>query len=148
VPHVLSAYSVLDTFYRRLRNVGLHAYTVYLHHRLVAADREPPVKPSLVFVNTHYATEPSRPVPVNRVNVGGVHLKRPDPLPTVSVHSTNACVTFRSVSSADSEPYDSSADSGVFRERGTRAHPEERGRSRLKRVNRTDFCVRHFVTYA
>ncbi|XP_025423697.1 UDP-glucuronosyltransferase 2C1-like [Sipha flava] len=90
VPHVLSAYSVLDTFYRRLHNVGLHVCTVYLHHLYVTVaaavqpkhyDLEPPVKPSLVFVNTHYATEPSRPVPVNRVDVAGIHLKRPKPLP-------------------------------------------------------------------
>lgn len=97
VPNMLSAYSALDTFYRRMHNVGLNLYTVYLNYRHTAAaaaaqnrhyDRAPPVKPSLVFVNTHYITEPTRPMPANRVDVGGVHLKTPEPLPAVSIATT------------------------------------------------------------
>jgi len=94
VSHVLSPYAaVADTFYRRLANTALHLYTAYEHYAFMyrAAkddgryyDRVPPVKPALVFVNTHYVTEPSRPVPANRVDVGGVHLAPPDPLPAVS----------------------------------------------------------------
>lgn len=93
VPHLLSAYTRLDSFNRRLHNALLYLQTIYLNYRATAAavaaenrtyDRVPPVKPSLVFVNTHYVTEHARPVPNNRVNVGGIHLKKPEPLPAVS----------------------------------------------------------------
>ncbi|VVC43591.1 Hypothetical protein CINCED_3A007776 [Cinara cedri] len=90
VPHMLSAYTSPNTFFRRAHNLALYLQTVYLHYRATIAavaaenrtyDRMPPVNPSLVFVNTHYATELARPVPANRVNVGGIHLKKPEPLP-------------------------------------------------------------------
>lgn len=93
VPHLLSAYSEVDTIYKRIHNVGMYLYVTYVNYRYMAAasatenrhyDRVPPVKPSLVFVNTHYVTEPSRLAPVNRVDVGGIHLKKPEPLPAVS----------------------------------------------------------------
>lgn len=87
VPHVQLAHSTVDTFYRRLSNVALTLHTTYLNYRHLYGQslyHVPPVKPSLVFVNTHYITEPIRPVPVNRVDVGGVHLKKPKPLPAVS----------------------------------------------------------------
>lgn len=95
VPHLFSEFPVPDTFYRRAYNAGLYLYAGYLHYRATSAataagrrhyDLTPPLRPSLVFVNTHYITEPSRPVPVNRVDVGGIHLRTPAPLPAVSVH--------------------------------------------------------------
>lgn len=91
--HLFAEWPVPDTFYRRAYNAGLYLYTVYLHRRATYAaaaaeprhyDVAPPLIPSLVFVNTHYVTEPSRPVPANRVDVGGIHLKMSAPLPAVS----------------------------------------------------------------
>lgn len=91
VPHLMSPYAVPDTFRRRMDNLRLHLYTVYLHYRwyatsAAAAGTQPPrpVRPSLVFANTHHITEPPRPAPPNRVDVGGIHLKAPEPLPSVS----------------------------------------------------------------
>lgn len=91
VPHLMSTYVNLDSFYQRLHNTGLYLYTVFLNYWYTTMefslyDRVPPVKPSLVFVNTHYITEFTQPpVPVNRVDVGGIHLIPPKPLPNVSV---------------------------------------------------------------
>lgn len=93
VPHLFASYAVPDTFYRRLHSVAMYLHTIYVNYRYMATaaaaeqrpyDLVPPVKPALVFVNTHHITEPSRPVPVNRVDVGGIHLTAPQPLPTVS----------------------------------------------------------------
>ncbi|XP_022175621.1 UDP-glucuronosyltransferase 1-5-like isoform X2 [Myzus persicae] len=90
VPHLFSAYAVPSTFYQRLQNVAMHLHTVYVNYRYTSTaaaaeqrpyDLAPPVKPALVFVNTHYVTEPSRPVPLNRVDVGGIHLTAPQQLP-------------------------------------------------------------------
>lgn len=93
-PHMLSGHSTVDdTFYGRLSNVAMLVRTVYEHYRFAWAaaarddrpyDRVPPVKPAVTFINTHYVTELSRPVPVNRVDVGGIHLRKPNPLPAVS----------------------------------------------------------------
>ncbi|XP_060851913.1 UDP-glucosyltransferase 2-like isoform X2 [Rhopalosiphum padi] len=90
VPHLFAAYAVSDTFYRRLHSVAMHLYTVVANYWYTATaaaverrpyDLAPPVIPALVFVNTHHVTEPPRPVPANRVDVGGIHLTAPRPLP-------------------------------------------------------------------
>lgn len=39
---------------------------------------------SLVLVNSHYSLSQSRPFPPNIVEVGGIHIKQPKPLPKVS----------------------------------------------------------------
>lgn len=102
-PHLFSAYKVPDTFYWRIHNVVTHLYTYCLNGLYVAAvkviedrpyDRVPPVTPSIMFVNTHYITEPSRPVPTNRVDVGGLHLNKPRPLPAVSLLLFNQLIFF------------------------------------------------------
>ncbi|XP_026817847.1 uncharacterized protein LOC113556854 [Rhopalosiphum maidis] len=90
VPH---PFAVLDTFYRRLHSAAMHLYTVVANYWSTATaaaverrpyDLAPPVKPALVFVNTHHVTtEPPRFVPANRVDVGGIHLTAPQPLPAV-----------------------------------------------------------------
>ncbi|KAL4119334.1 hypothetical protein QTP88_012152 [Uroleucon formosanum] len=91
VPHLFASYAVPKTFYQRVDNVAMYLHTIYVNYRYTSAataaeqrpyDIAPPVKPALVFVNTHYVTEPPRPVPVNRVDVGGIHLATPQPLPT------------------------------------------------------------------
>lgn len=103
VQHMLYAYTVHDSFYRRLCNVALHIQSSYLHYRTTAAaaavenrpyDRVPPIKPSMVFVNTHYITEHARPVPADRMNVGGIHLKKPEPLPAVSIKTYRHATVF------------------------------------------------------
>jgi len=90
-PHLFSTFSVPDTFYRRAYNTGLHLYTAFHHYWATFVsehrhyDSHPPPKPSLMFVNTHHVTEPPRPVPINRVDVGGIHLQKPSAaLPAVS----------------------------------------------------------------
>lgn len=93
VPHLFASHAVPINFYQRLQSVAMYLHTVYLNYRYTATaaateqrpyDLAPPVKPDLVFVNTHYVTEPARPVPVNRVDIGGIHLTAPQPLPAVS----------------------------------------------------------------
>ncbi|XP_050054770.1 UDP-glucosyltransferase 2-like isoform X3 [Aphis gossypii] len=39
------------------------------------------VKPSVTFTNTHFITEPSRPLSPDVVQIGGIHLAQPGPLP-------------------------------------------------------------------
>lgn len=36
-----------------------------------------PIKPSLVFMNTHYITDTLRPMTASVIQVGAVHLKTP-----------------------------------------------------------------------
>ncbi|XP_050431391.1 UDP-glucosyltransferase 2-like [Adelges cooleyi] len=40
-----------------------------------------PVKPSLVFVNSHFIVEPARPMPPNFIEIGGIHLAGPKAIP-------------------------------------------------------------------
>lgn len=89
--HIIAKYIVPDTFYRRLHSVALHLYTTYAFYRYILTeapdrpyDHAPPIKPSLMFVNTHFITESAKPTPANRINVGGIHLAAPAPLPPVS----------------------------------------------------------------
>lgn len=85
VPHVLSRGGALRTFGRRLANAALAVYCTVLTWRaereLRLADPRPfdlvePVKPSVTFINTHFITEPSRSLPPNVVQIGGIHLAR------------------------------------------------------------------------
>lgn len=99
--HLFAPYAVPDTLYRRLHSAALHLYTVCGNYWYTAAaerrpyDLVPPVRPALVFVNTHHVTEPPRPVPANRVDVGGIHLTAPQPLPAVSTSkSLSLCDRF------------------------------------------------------
>lgn len=80
VPYLMSQYVVLD-LYRHLYNVAMHLHTFYLYCRYWATEYQtydgvPSVKPSLVFVNTHYITESAQPVLHNRMNVGGIALRK------------------------------------------------------------------------
>jgi len=93
VTHVLSRGGVLQTFGRRFANVALTVYCSVLtwqaEQRLRDADPQPfdlvdPVKPAITFINTHFITEPSRPLPPNVVQIGGIHLARPKSIPEVS----------------------------------------------------------------
>lgn len=84
----------MDGFAQRLVNAALFAYVKFVPWLTDArmAYREPRPydapglrhRPSAVFVNTHFITEPPRPFPVNMVQIGGVHLRPPESLPRVS----------------------------------------------------------------
>ncbi|XP_050538591.1 uncharacterized protein LOC126904011 [Daktulosphaira vitifoliae] len=39
------------------------------------------IKPSIIFQNTHYITEPSRPIMPSTIQIGGIHLKSPTKIP-------------------------------------------------------------------
>lgn len=89
VPHLLYG-SAVRAFRHRLANTALYAYgwlTRWYTER--TADRRPydagePLKPSVVFVNSHHVTEPDMLLPANVLHVGGIHLDRPNALPPVS----------------------------------------------------------------
>lgn len=93
VPNIVFKGGVPKGFAQRLANVALFAYVKLVPWLTDArmAYREPKRydapgvrhRPSLVFVNTHFITEPPRPFPVNMVQIGGVHLKPPEVLPRV-----------------------------------------------------------------
>lgn len=93
VPHILSQHVVLRKFVQRCINTVLLAYSLisreYYEWMIKTAhpqsyDSIESVKPSLVFVNSHYITEPSRPVPPNLIPIGGIHLSQPKTIPKVS----------------------------------------------------------------
>lgn len=93
VSHLMAGHAVPRSFVQRFGNSVLLAYSVFLVRyaewslkRQDAAAPKPfdvlePVRPSAVFVNSHFATEASRPLPPNVVQVGGLHLEQPKSLP-------------------------------------------------------------------
>lgn len=93
VSHFTADHVTPKTFGQRLGNLAFLMFSMFsvrlVERMLMATDPQPydlvdPVKPSLVFTNTHYITETARPLPPNVVQIGGVHLKPPGDLPTVS----------------------------------------------------------------
>lgn len=46
-------------------------------------DSRPTVPPSIVFVNSHFVSDPARPTPPNVINVGGIHLNPVEKIPQV-----------------------------------------------------------------
>jgi len=94
ISNLVSDFGVPKTFGQRLKNVAYLVYTViatkYQKWILTKNDPQPfdfikPVKPSLVFINSHYISEAARSLPSNVVQVGGVHLERPSGIPDVSI---------------------------------------------------------------
>lgn len=92
VSNLLARHSVPKTFVQRLTNTALLAYgaIVQEYKELILRYTEPkaydsnvPVPPSLVFVNSHFIIDSSRPTATNVVNVGGIHLKAPQNLSKV-----------------------------------------------------------------
>lgn len=93
VAHLMSRSAVPRTFAQRFVNAALTAYSqiVYAYYERVEKwtrprpyDSAPVARPSVVFVNSHYATERSRPLPQNYIPIGGIHLRRPETIPSVS----------------------------------------------------------------
>lgn len=96
VSHMMAGHAVPRTFARRFANLVLSAYSAYVLAReetkLRSLDPQPydlvpPVKPSVVFVNTHHATDAPRLMPPGVVQVGGIHLldQPKNDLPDVSI---------------------------------------------------------------
>lgn len=89
VPHLLYG-SAVRAFRHRLANTAVYAYGLLARwYTERTAGRRPydagePVKPSVVFVNSHHVTEPAMLLPANVQHVGGIHLHRPNALPPVS----------------------------------------------------------------
>ncbi|XP_060863378.1 UDP-glucosyltransferase 2-like isoform X2 [Metopolophium dirhodum] len=90
VSHILSQRAVLRKFVQRCINSVLLAYSLIsreYYERIIKTahpqsyDSIESVKPSLVFVNSHYITEPSRPMPPNLIPIGGIHLSQPNTIP-------------------------------------------------------------------
>lgn len=92
VAHLYFRSGALKTFADRLVNTALTVYCSctwwYVEWRQALSDPRPYdqidlVRPSLTFTNTHFITEPSRPLPPDVVQIGGIHLGPPKEIPTV-----------------------------------------------------------------
>ncbi|XP_026811755.1 UDP-glucuronosyltransferase 2B2-like isoform X2 [Rhopalosiphum maidis] len=90
VGHVLSGHGVPVTFAQRFANVVLTIYCStlkwYNERQLRLASPQPYdtmdlVKPSIIFTNTHFITEPARPLTPDVIQIGGIHLTLPEPIP-------------------------------------------------------------------
>ncbi|XP_050432597.1 UDP-glucosyltransferase 2-like isoform X2 [Adelges cooleyi] len=88
--HLLAWHAVPKTFSQRLQNIVLVVRTHYKRYteesrfkiiNPLPSDDVEPVKCSLIFSNTHYITEPSRPFPPNFIHVGGIHIRPAKKLP-------------------------------------------------------------------
>lgn len=93
VSHLMSHNAVPRTFAQRFLNVVLLGFSLlalkYKEMELKKIvsqqyDLVYPLKPSLVFMNTHYIIEAPRPMPASVIQIGGIHLKTPKSIPNVS----------------------------------------------------------------
>ncbi|CAI6346251.1 unnamed protein product [Macrosiphum euphorbiae] len=93
VSHLMAHNAVPRTFAQRFLNVVLLGFSLlalkYKEIELKKIDVQPydlvqPLKPSLVFMNTHYITDAPRPMPASVIQIGGIHLKTPRRIPNVS----------------------------------------------------------------
>lgn len=94
VSNLPADYVVPKSFFQRLKNFAYSVYYMFsIKHRnwmMKINDPQPydlvdPIKPSLMFVNTHYITEAARPLPPNVIQIGGIHMKQPEGIPNVSI---------------------------------------------------------------
>lgn len=90
--HAMSHLGTLKTFTERFANVALTVYCStlkwYSELRDRQADPQPYdsvdlARPSMIFINSHFITEPSRPLTSDVVQIGGIHLTPPNPIPKV-----------------------------------------------------------------
>lgn len=93
VSNLLSQQAVPKTYIQRTVNTALLVYSMLIttydewvlritNPRLY--DLSPKVHPSIIFQNSHYITESSRPVVPSLVDIGGIHLKPSKSIPQVS----------------------------------------------------------------
>lgn len=95
IPHALSTYGSKMTFVQRLRNtietmyldflvtVLIKSYIEKFYQKYYPNDDPWVEKLSLLFLNSHSSISPFPNVP-GIIEIGGVHLKAPQPLPQVS----------------------------------------------------------------
>ncbi|CAI6347086.1 unnamed protein product [Macrosiphum euphorbiae] len=90
VSNVFATHAVPGTFVQRFTNTALLTYSMAKtkYDQLVTFftdpkpyDLAPTVNPSIIFQNSHYVTESSRPVTPNVIYVGGIHLKLAKTIP-------------------------------------------------------------------
>ncbi|CAI6347273.1 unnamed protein product [Macrosiphum euphorbiae] len=88
--HLLSSHGTPKTFAQRFVNVVSTVYCSaikwYAERQLQLAGHRPYdsvdlVKPSLIFSNTHFIIEPARSLTPDVVQIGGIHLTAPKPIP-------------------------------------------------------------------
>lgn len=77
------------SFGQRLHNIVVYAHTNFVRWYRdtiagAAAVQWPRPRDTVVFVNTHYSVDPARPLGPNVIEIGGIHLRPPEPLPQVS----------------------------------------------------------------
>lgn len=89
---LMANHAVPRTFSQRFSNAVFAVYESVAYATLTRSfqtadprpyDGRPFAPPSLMFVNGHFVSNPSRPVPANVVNVGGIHLKPAGTIPRV-----------------------------------------------------------------
>lgn len=95
VPNLMFKGGVPKTVWDQLVNIAMFVYSTFVPwltetRMMYSRPRHYDTpenwhRPSLVFVNTHHVTEPPRSYPINMIQIGGIHLKSPQPLPDVSI---------------------------------------------------------------
>ncbi|XP_025201745.1 UDP-glucuronosyltransferase 2B15-like [Melanaphis sacchari] len=90
VSHTMAEQAIPKTFVQRFVNVALLVYSTLRTEydgwvmKMTNPRRyqwSPKVNPSVIFLNTHHITEASRPVPLNIIEIGGIHLKPENKIP-------------------------------------------------------------------
>lgn len=94
VSHLMVPFAIPKTFVQRLTNAAMLVFStiiiscgamVFKYTDPKPYDTSISVRPSALFVNTHYITEVSRPVLSNVIHVGGIHLKTPKNISNVRI---------------------------------------------------------------
>jgi len=92
VGHAMSHLGTLKTFAERFANVALTVYcsTLKWYAELQEWQANPQpydavdlARPSMVFINSHFSIEPPQPQTPDVVQIGGIHLTPPKPIPKV-----------------------------------------------------------------
>ncbi|XP_050427348.1 UDP-glucosyltransferase 2-like isoform X5 [Adelges cooleyi] len=90
VSNMMSSVGYPKSFRQRLLNFITYKYSKFLlwytETRAMKSNPKPydyiePVVPSLVFANSHFIVEPARPMPPNFIEIGGIHLPKPNTIP-------------------------------------------------------------------
>lgn len=93
--HSMSHFDFPKTFVERFANTMLTVYCSMLmwYAELQGRQADPQpydsvdlARPSMIFINAHFTTEPARPQTPDVIQIGGIHLTPPKPIPKV-IHS-------------------------------------------------------------
>ncbi|XP_050538589.1 uncharacterized protein LOC126904008 [Daktulosphaira vitifoliae] len=91
VGHILLHPSPSKSYSQRFANFILHIFDIIWElyeditrkNKIIGKRKNfKSVKPSIIFQNKHYITEPSRPYPQNLIQLGGIHLNSPSYIPS------------------------------------------------------------------